>query len=270
MLCARSFKNHAVVAPKNHSSSLSHTFPFTQDLLLRGPPHVRSRFSLKTPFLSRRHPSRTFSEAPHAPLAAGLKPFSAPFPMLSRAALTGFSESPPYPSHPLCRNDSRGEKGRFLCAVPETPERLPGAYQEGERKSSGSRRHLSRTLSEAPQTPLIHSNVSHLVAQSASEVLSAPSQTPSEAALRVFSAFSQPVVPQRFRTFGHAETGQLLADRECQAGCLWCAQWCERKCVWVIGAAPRVWEKIGVSARGRAQRWEGRWVRRLWPRPGGK
>ena len=37
---------------------------------------------------------------------------------------------PQNPSHPLCRNDSSGEKGRFLCAVPETLERLPGACQE--------------------------------------------------------------------------------------------------------------------------------------------
>ncbi len=44
--------------------------------------------------------------------------------------------------------------------IPETPDRLPGACQEGERKSSGSRRHLSRTLPEAPQIPLTRSKSS--------------------------------------------------------------------------------------------------------------
>ena len=135
-----------------------------------------------------KHPSRTLSEAPQTPLIHSMslytsplrvpqRPFSEPSQRSSGAALRDFSESPPYSPHPLCRNDSRGEKGRFLCAVPETPDRLPGACQEGERKSSGSRRHLSRTLPEAPQMPLTRSkSSSHIlpfnVPQRSSEVLS--------------------------------------------------------------------------------------------------
>ena len=68
------------------------------------------------------------------------------------------------------------------------------------RKSSGSRRHLSRTLSEAPQTPLIHSNVlSHI------PLLRVP-QRSSQRLLRR--------LPKR-----HSEASLHLANLLCRNGC---------------------------------------------------
>ena len=146
---------------------LPHTHPFHTDTLAKIP-LTRTLFSLTNRlFFHAGTPSRTFSGVPHAPLtlslSAGLKPFSAPFQMLSEAALTDFSESPQNPSHPLCHNDSSGEKVVFCVRVQRRRTDCQGRARRCMRKSSGSRRHLSRTLSEAPQTPLIHSNVlSHI------------------------------------------------------------------------------------------------------------
>ena len=103
MLCARSFKNHSDVAPKITHFSLSHTFPFTQDLLLRGPPRVLSYLS-QTQVLSRRPAS------PSGPLTRTLVSLSNGYSFtrapcqnaLTRHPHTRTRLSPPHaPSRPL-------------------------------------------------------------------------------------------------------------------------------------------------------------------------
>ena len=117
MLCARSFKNHSDVAPKITHFSLSHTFPFTQDLLLRGPPRVLSYLS-QTQVLSRRPASPSgpltralvslsngysftqvlLAKGPHA--HAHLFPLAHAFPF-TQAPLQNVLRSPTRSSHPL-------------------------------------------------------------------------------------------------------------------------------------------------------------------------
>ncbi len=135
-------------------------------------PPTRFPFHAGTPPERSQESHTLLSPASGISLSAGLKPFSAPFQMLSEAALTDFSESPQNPSHPLCHNDSSGEKVVFCVRVQRRRTDCQGRARRCMRKSSGSRRHLSRTLSEAPQTPLIHSNV--LLTSRYSECLRGP------------------------------------------------------------------------------------------------
>ena len=187
MLCARSFKNHTFVASK-----ITHFSP--------------SRASL-----SRRHPSRTLSGAPHASLILPPRALLRGFPeQLSEA-----SQSSPRISLIRCAAPVSGgcqwrKRAVFEVRFQRRRTDCQGRAWRARGKSPGSRRHPSRTLSEAPQTPLIL----HLATQSASETLlrafSEVFRSGPQRLLRVPSIFPSSIVPQRFQGDTRGEKGRFL------------------------------------------------------------